>query len=485
MAMIRRKFLLLALSPVLGLGARVAGQNAATPDVVGAWAPARWPAIVAIHTHLLPNGQVLAWDRGYTAAGTELTGRTRFLVWDPATGRARAAWNTTTNLFCSGHAFLPDGRLLVVGGQTTGSPYGSPHTNIYDYRTNSWTRVGDTSGGRWYPSAAALANGEVLVASGNDENGVGNSSVQAFGAGGWRSLEPRGGDLYPWLYQAPRGGAFYAGPGVFTGFLDAGTGGWRDGPQALEDHGNYGSSVMFDGKVMNIGGGYAGATAGAEVIDLGATAPAWRRLPSMAFPRRNHNATLLPDGTVVVTGGQREGAGDAPLGTVGVREAELYDPATEAWTTLSAMSRPRAYHSSAVLLPDGRVLVAGSGRGAAVDEPNAEIYSPPYLFKGPRPTIAAAPETIGYGQRFPVQTPEALEISAVRLIRLGSTTHSFNMNQRLKTLPFAPKRTISVPPDGIFVRAPNNANVVPPGHYLLFLVNGNGVPSVAKTVLLG
>ena len=196
----------------------------------------------------------------------------------------------------------------------------------------------------------------------------------------------------------------------------------------------------------------------------------------MKFRRRQHNATVLPDGTVLVTGGQREGAFNAPLDEVGVREAERYDPRTGQWTTLAAMQRPRAYHSTALLLPDGRVLVAGGGAPARVNEQNAEVFSPPYLFKGPRPKITVAPKTVAYGQSFVVETPSAVDVGAVRLIRLGSVTHSFNMNQRLSTLRFSASAT------GVTVTAPANKNVAPPGHYLLFIVTREGVPSLARIV---
>jgi hypothetical protein len=182
---------------------------------------------------------------------------------------------------------------------------------------------------------------------------------------------------------------------------------------------------------------------------------------------------------VLVTGGSGSAAFNDGAGAV--LAAELWDPATEAWTTMASMRVKRVYHSTAILLPDGRVLSAGgtAGTNGVVNNRDAEIYSPPYLFKGPRPTITAAPTSVGYGQTFAVQTPDATGIAKVRLVRLSSVTHSFNMNQRIETLAFT-RAT-----GGLDVTVPSNRNLLPPGHYMLFILDGAGVPSVATIVRVG
>ena len=149
----------------------------------------------------------------------------------------------------------------------------------------------------------------------------------------------------------------------------------------------------------------------------------------------------------------------------------MWDPATENWTTMASQQFPRLYHSGAVLLPDGRVLTVG---GNNVQQ--TEVYEPPYLFKGARPTINSAPASVNYGQTFFVETPNATGITQVTWIALSSVTHSFNMNQRINRLSF------SQVAGGLNVVAPSNANLAPPGYYMLFILNGNGVPSVAKIV---
>jgi hypothetical protein len=208
-----------------------------------------------------------------------------------------------------------------------------------------------------------------------------------------------------------------------------------------------------------------------------AATPAWRQVASMAFPRAYHVETLLPDGSVLVTGGGQTIVDyDIPNA---VYPAELWSPTTETWTTLAAMNAPRLYHGTAVLLPDARVLVSGSGRSPGPDprdQENAEIFAPPYLFKGPRPTISAAPAQLVYNHTFAVQTPDAARIAKVALIPIGNMTHGFNMSQRYVPLSF------SAGSGSLTVTAPGNANLAPPGYYMLFLVDNMGIPSVASIV---
>ena len=216
----------------------------------------------------------------------------------------------------------------------------------------------------------------------------------------------------------------------------------------------------------------------AYVLDMTQPSPSWRPVPSMHFARTYASTTLLPDGTVLVTGGgTTTGATDTAHA---VLAAELWSPITQNWTTLASMTAPRLYHSEALLLPDGRVLVTGGGRFDTVTEPtdqySAEFYMPPYLFKGPRPSISSAPSQLVYGQNFTVQTPDASRIANVSLVRYGSATHAINMSQRYLPLSF------SVAGNSLTVTAPANANLAPAGNYMLFIVDTNGVPSIAATV---
>ena len=444
---------------------------------VGSWAsPFTWPH-VAIHAHLLPNGKVLTFGRMPTAP----------VLWDPGNpGVFQSTSPPGGDLFCSGHALLPDGRLLVAGGHVGVAPFGPRTTYIYDGA--GWTRGPDMQNGRWYPTNTTLASGEVLTVSGGDTAGVNNLIPEVWQNGTWRPLTTASRNvlLYPMMFAAPDGQVFMAGPAQRSAWLNtAGTGVWTNGPNRSYGLRDYGSAVMYDaGKILVVGGG--GPTETAEVVDLNAGAgAAWRNVAPMAVARRHLNATLMADGTVLVTGGSNApGFNVAPTDSR-VLTAERWDPITEQWTSLASMSHHRVYHSTALLLPDGRILSAGSGQPKAAgltDDFTAEIFTPPYLYRldgtlATRPTITDAPTDVSYGQAFTVQTPEAGTIARATWIRLSSVTHAFNQNQRLNNLTIAMTGASS-----ILVTAPASANVAPPGHYMLFLIDANGVPSVARII---
>jgi len=430
-----------------------------------------WP-MVAVHLQLLPNGKVLSWGRYGTPN-----------VWDPASGDFTAVPSPAL-LFCAGHSFLPDGRLLVTGGHIT-DHHGLPAATIFHYETNSWSVEPPMSWGRWYPTSTTLSNGEALQLAGSDEEAKGVTTPEVWlTSGGFRKLTGavQGLPYYPRAFVAPDGRVFVAGPSATSRYLNTGgTGSWDPAPPSSA-YRDYGSAVMYlPGKILIMGGGGSDSSsspkATAEVIDLNQASPSWRSVPSMHYARRHLNATLLPTGEVLVTGGTSGAGFNNPAGAV--HAAELWNPNTEQWTTLASNSVIRIYHSTSLLLPDGRVLHSGSGDGGgSPTEQNAEIFSPPYLFKGSRPIISSAPSTVGYDQDFSVSTPDGASIAKVALIRLGAVTHAFDQNQRYNPL------TFSVTGGGLSAHTPANPNLAPPGHYQLFLVNANGVPSVGKVIRL-
>ena len=443
---------------------------------MGRWSRVPDLPFFPVHMHLLPTGKVMIWPGDLSGAGGGGSGNDARL-WDPVTATTSFATPAGYDLFCAGHAFLADGRLFVAGGHIQNG-VGLPNATTYDPFTNLWTRVPNMNAGRWYPTATTLANGDMLVVSGSIDSSVGENrlpGVFQVQSDTWRDLTNAqlSLDLYPRMHLAPNGRVFNSSPSTVTRYLDtSATGAWTVvANRSVNVYRDYGSSVMYDdGKVL-VAGGADPPTNTAEVIDLNGSSPAWRSVASMAFARRQQNATLLADGKVLVTGGT-SGPGFNNTNTP-VFAAEMWDPATETWTIMASAQFPRLYHSAAVLLPDARLLTTG-GNGFT----QTEIFEPPYLFKGARPTITSAPPSVNRGQTFFVETPDAAGVTQVTFISLSSTTHGFNMNQRINRLNF------SQVAGGLNVVAPSNANLAPVGHYMLFVLNGNGVPSVAKIIQL-
>jgi len=369
---------------------------------------------------------------------------------------------------------LADGRVFIAGGHIADYT-GYPHAVIFDPATNGFTALPDMNTGRWYPTVTTLPNGDVLVVSG-DINA--NTNVDAlpqvfqFSTKTWRNLTTAqlSQPLYPNMLVAPNGKVFNAGPSRQSRYLNtAGTGSWSN--VAVTNFGgsrDYGPAVLYSpGKVAVIGGSNP-PTATSEIIDLNAATPAWKFTGSMHFPRRQHNAVILPDGKVFVVGGSSAGGFDTS--TSPVLPTEMWDPATGQFTVMASIAVYRGYHSTALLLADGRVLSAGGNVGG----PNAQLFSPPYLFAGARPSIASAPVSAGYGQKVFIGTPDAASITKVTLLREASVTHTNSMSQSFQSLSFTTTST------GLNVTMPANANIAPPGYYMLFILNGSGVPSVAS-----
>jgi hypothetical protein len=439
-----------------------------TGALVGQWSAVLPAPIVQVHQHLLLDGRVLSFGG---SSGIPQ-------VFDPATGLFTAV-PISEIMFCSGHSWLPDGRLLVSGGGT-GNGLGHPNSDIFDPATASWIPGPNMAYARWYPTVTTLPNGEMLSMAGADENGNPVPIPEIYDGTSWRSLTGASLTLpnYPRAFVAPDGRIFVAGPSAGSRWLDAtGAGSWTSGPSMNSGSRSYGSAVMYEaGKIMFVGGNST-PTNTAEIIDLNQANPQWTYTGSLTYSRWNLNATVLPTGDVLVTGGVN---GDRSNASLKVNATELWNPATGTWTLL-ASSAPllRGYHSTTVLLPDGRVIHSGGGAGGGtIDNLNYEIFSPPYLFKGARPGVTGVTGTVGYGQSLTVQTPDGASITKVTLIRFGSVTHAYDEGQRLVSLSF------SQTSDGISVTLPASGNIAPPGPYMLFLVNGNGVPSVGRIMVL-
>ena len=355
---------------------------------VGSWGPlVDWP-VVGVHVALLPNGKVLAYDSVGDAA-TEtfpVHDHTRATLWDPATGTQTPVWvNTGFNVFCSGLAHLSDGTLFLAGGNKNSGLDGIVQTHLFNHQTNAWSLGPNMAAGRWYPTVTPLRNGEMLIT----EGGPDIPEVRTTG-GNLRSLSTASLNLplYPWIDVAPNGRAFYSGPDQTMRALDtSGTGAWQSFGQRDPIDRSYGGHALFDvGKILVAGGG--GSSADARVVNISGATPQVTATAPMANGRRQHNLTVLADGTVLATGGNSSGASLVDLNN-GVYAAELWNPATGTWRTLAAEQATRQYHSTALLLPDGRVLSSGGGICGTCDQvgylaKNGQVFTPPYLYNAGR-----------------------------------------------------------------------------------------------------
>lgn len=456
-----------------------ASKVSGEPAVVGLWeGPYAWP-VVGIYSFMLPTNKVLQYS---------FPGNTQFArcyIWDPQS-LVFTPIPVNRPLFCSGHSFLPDGRLLVTGGNgpaPEGEFRGIRDAHIFDPFSETWTRVEDMADGRWYPTNITLADGSVLVFSGLDElTGAINTDVERYrpdDSSGWQIVAQVSLPLFPRMHLLSSGDIFYSGPSSVGGIYSIEMNSWYGIVQSDYPARYDGMSVLLPpgpDRVMIIGGrSDSVVTETAEIIDFQDSIPQWRYTQPMNFPRMHANAVIMPDSKILVVGGHSQlHHADTTVPPTTVYEAEIFDPATENWSVMAAMQRPREYHSTAILLADGRILLAGTD-----NEFTAEIFSPPYLFRGSRPIIDVAPEVIGYGSTFDLQFSSSTDTNSIVLIRLSSVTHSVNMDQRYVWL-----AEVSSEKNQFTIPAPANSNIAPPGYYMLFVVDNDQVPSESKMVRL-
>lgn len=429
------------------------------------------------------------------------------------------------DMFCNGMSIMQDGRVLINGG-TKG--YGSlevvgvqaevpftglPNASMFDPGTESFVDVTPTAHGRWYPTMTELNDGRMMTTSGlNDSDGNYNNTSEIWDGTNWSAEIPGnphiqdfpsfGFPLYPRMHLLPTGHVFYSAPSSATLDFNPTNQTWTLVAWTIYPGSNpngertYGTSVLlpltpqnnYSPKVMIMGGDNP-ATDTTELIDLSpagfqtsascpSVAPCWVQGPTMAQARVEMEATILPNGKVLVDGGS---ALDEDTTTASLK-AEIYDPATNSFSSAGSNAFPRLYHNVQLLLPDGTVAITGGNPAQGVFENHIEIYQPSYLFNADgslatRPTIGAnAPSSISYSASFSVPTPDGANISSVVLMKAGSVTHSFDMDQRYVGLTFA------VDSGSLTVTGPPNSNIAPPGYYMLFLVNKAGTPSLASWV---
>jgi len=485
--------------------ARVSAAAAQDPGQGGSWSSViptdqgSKVGVVPIFQAVLPNGKVLMWDSVGQSAPEQMPTNnfTRAMVWDPTTNTYNRRDVSGYNIFCAGYTQLANGNVLVAGGNKNAALDGIVQTHIFNWQNETWSRGPDMAAARWYPAVQALGNNEAVIVGG------GQAIPEVYQTDGkLRRLTNASGysdRLYAFLTTRPNGQVELMGPATQMNTIDtSGTGAItatkaRDGIART-----YGGFATYDiGKVLVAGGGDITEggqshvpTKTAVLVGVNGSTTTVGSTASMSVGRRQHNLTILADGSVLATGGMSKATNANVDLNNPVFAAERWDPATGNWTVLSGASRVRQYHSSATLLPDGRVLTGGGGVCASCVslgylEKNIEYFEPPYLFKkdgsgqrATRPVINSVPSTATYGQDFDISSAQAGSIAKVGLVRLGAATHSQDQGQRYIPLSFTASG------DTLKATAPANSNIAPAGYYMLFITDDAGVPSVAKMIKL-
>ncbi len=478
------------------------------PATQGQWTVQSYQMpIRAIHATVLKNGKVLLIAGSGNDVDNFNAGSFKASVWDPVTGTFNTL-NVPKDMFCAGHVTLPDGRVLIQGGtksyptSTGGADYGGLRDSwIFDPDTNTFTPTNLANDGHWYPTLTELGDGSIWMAGGLREDTTGSVATEHFDTAGsqWLPLNQikqtwSFWGLYPHMILMQDGRMFYSGGHVFGNGLP-GTGASIYNPDTgtisdvsglrQKDMRDQSASVLLppaqDQKLMITGGGNINTATPAinltNLIDLKLATPSYIPGPDLpGLGKMYDNATTLPDRTVLISNGGQLNRDDS----TNVLTAAIYNPANNNWTSVAADPIGRNYHSTAVLLPDGRVAVFGSNPGNGSFEMRVSIYQPTYLFRGGRPTISNVPALAAYGQNFSfnVGTSGGKTVRWAQLMRPMSVTHQSDSNMRLVDLPLTVNNgvaTVSVTP---------NHNLLPPGPYMLTITDSDGIPSTSSWVMV-
>jgi galactose oxidase len=480
---------------------QVLGVNP-TATYAGRWGPTVAFPLVPVSAVVLPNNKLLTFS-AYGPMAFDLTSTvTVVAVHDLTTGEVSQSSTIDVGhqMFCTGLTLLTDGRVLINGGSSDSA------TTIYDPVTDTWTRGPLMTIPRAYQGNTLLSDGRVFTIGGSWHDAAGHKHGEVWtpnsATGSWRRLDgvrvdgiltndPAGvyrADNHAWVFGIANGDVFHAGPSRQMNWITTGGNGSirsagtrADAPDMMN-----GNAVMYDvGRILAVGGAPAyddsAATRRAYTIDItgGPAAPVrTKRVADLAFARSFINSAVLPDGSVVVVGGQAHAKAFTDTGAA--QAPELWDPATGRFTVLAPEAVPRTYHSVAVLLPDGRVFSGGGGLcgNCTTNHLDGQILTPPYLLHRDgsekiRPQIVDAPATAGHGSTITVTTSGSTPRFA--LVRTTAVTHSVNNDQRRVPLP-------ATTADGLTyrMRIPGDRGVVLPGYHLLFAMTADGTPSVAR-----
>lgn len=480
---------------------------AADADVTGMYAPlTAWP-IIPIHAGVARNGHLVSFGTPMNSANQ---GGLLYDDWDVAAGFGAQAHTRTDTMsydsFCNSMVELPDGRLLMVGGNSTMT------TMTYDPVTHAQGMGQNLRTQRWYATALRLVDDRILVLGGADyyntgayrtpdnQNGVAITPEIGTGTGAWTPLTGATSTLafgaqdnrwwYPRAFNAPDGNVVGLSGDRIWRLSTAGTGSVSSIGTLPFNPKVSGSQVMYaPGKILVAGGGQpfnedgSAATRAAAIVDITGTRARVSTTASMASPRNWLNLTVLPNGQVFANGGTRVGTQGGDDNSV--RQAEVWNPANGRWTAAATAQRTRTYHSTSLLLPSGAVFTGGGGAPGPQDNLNAELYYPAALFTrgadgvvrwAARPAMTGISGSVSYGGRVTLSLGDARTIRSASLITLPSVTHSENTDQRRVPL------TIAQNGATLTATLPTSKNTLPPGDYELTVVDANGVPSAAQII---
>ena len=494
-------------------GLLLAPQLAAN-NLDGQWSSlVDWNDVLPIHATVTPTGELLTFGAVLGGTGTG-TGGKDYTVWNPLTNTHTKVQQTNHDYFCAATVTLPgSGDILIAGGDDFQSGvFANDLLSLYDSTSQTMSSGSSMDFKRWYPSATVLSNGEVLLVGGTLDYSTHAITPEVYNQNtGWRQLTGAtsstvfgGTDArywYPRVWAAPNGKVFGIAQDLMFWLDPAANNGTGDivivGQLPTAYRGRATSSaVMFEpGKILQVGGGGRtnvdsnDALKSAVIIDINgitdinnanANSPQLIPVADMNHSRHWGNATVLPNGKVLVNGGSRVNNQETDVAYT----SEIWDPANSSWTMVAAENTPRLYHSSAALLPDGRVFSGGGGNPGPATHHNAQFYTPPYLFDSSgsaatRPVIDWVQAAAGYNSTIATIVQSGNNISRVTMVRTSSTTHSFNMDQRFLELDFTQSgQTLSV-------NTPATTLIAPPGYYLLTVIDNNGVASESSIVELG
>jgi hypothetical protein len=487
-----------------------AAGGAATDAEAGRWSAPFVIPVAGITAVLLHTGKVLFWSYDPANVAAPNAGNTGVaMLWDPAT-RLGTPITPPENIWCGGQTILSDGRVFVAGGNLrypdptapagqTGYQ-GSLSAYTFNPASQAWTRQPDMANGRWYPTVTKLADNRVVITSGYDETGSQaiNQAVEVFtpaadanGVGSMSAVAIHNSfGTYPLQFVMPSGQVLQAGPPYNNSVLltPQASGTWPLSvvPSMQASHYGYGNGISVTNaeqaqarQVVVVAGGTNNGVVGTnnEWLDGMNPGTGWKPYPQWLQARHNSNTVILPDGTLFTVGGNS----NAGTYTDPLLESELYNKSAEdtsgTWVRMAPNSIPAAYHSSAILLPDATVLLSEDDRDPSqASTHRAQIYSPPYLFRGQRPAIVSGPSALQAGGSYAFSVGTGKKIVAATLLAPGAVTHANDMHQRLVRL--AMRQTGAE----IRVTLPASRALLPPGYYMLFVVNDKGVPSVARFV---